>query len=139
MVLVALLSLALPAWAKVGWIERAQGKVLVTLPSGRTQPLLVGDPLEEGQRVETGTDGEALIHFVDEALLALRPNTKVDISQYSYHAESRSGASAVRLIKGGLRFVTGLIGKISHEQVKITTPVATIGVRGTRFVVVVAP
>lgn len=133
LVLGLLLVLAGPAWARVGWAEKVKGSVSLEVIGEPARPLLVGDAIEEKARLRTGADGEVVVHFVDEALLVIRPNSQIDVNYYRFTAGDHSSASAVRLLKGGLRFVTGLIGKLNREEVKIFTPMATIGVRGTDF------
>jgi len=92
-----------------------------------------GEPLEESQVLRTGGDGEVVVRFVDNALLVLRPGTEVELSRYRFRENDASSYSALRLLKGGLRFVTGMIGKLNREQVQLNTPIVTIGIRGTDF------
>jgi len=134
LLLMALLMLAgSEAWARVGWAEKVKGNVQLEVIGQPVRPLQVGDDIEEKYRLRTGADGEVVIHFIDEALLVIRPNSQIDINSYRFQAGDRSSSSAVQLLKGGLRFVSGLIGKLNREEVKIYTPMSTIGIRGTDF------
>lgn len=129
---VLLLSMS-TAWARVGWAEKVKGEVQLEVIGQPGKALQVGDDIEEKARLRTGADGEVVIHFIDEALLVIRPNSQIDINHYRFQAGDRSSSSAVQLLKGGLRYVSGLIGKLNREEVKIYTPMSTIGIRGTDF------
>jgi len=71
----------------------------------------------------------------DDTLLALGPKTSFVLEQYSFDADVDEGNIAVRVVKGTLRYVTGLIGKHAPEHQQVLTPTATIGIRGTDFIV----
>ncbi len=86
----------------------------------------------------TDADSTAQIVFTDESLLSFYPNTRFSIDHYEYHHRSKKesfGKSAMRLIEGGFRTITGLIAKNSPVDYQVNTPVATIGVRGTDYAV----
>lgn len=125
--------LAGPLPAKVGEVERLRGEVTLQGPGVAPYAVRQGEALDETQVLRTGADGEAVLRFVDNALLVLRPNSEVELARYRYQADDPSSATTLRLLRGGLRFVTGLVGKMNRDQVQVLTPVATIGVRGTDF------
>ena len=97
--------------------------------------------------ISTGPNSYLNIKFTDGGRVLLRPNSRFQIEEYSYKAgatdsaESSSpnvaaepeGNSLFRLLKGGFRAVTGLIGERNRDTYKVRTPVATIGIRGTDF------
>lgn len=74
--------------------------------------------------------------MVDGALLAIRPNSQLLINSYRFSnnpQKAKEDASIVQLLRGGLRAVTGLIGKQNPIGAQYRTTTATIGVRGTDF------
>lgn len=123
----------LAGWANIGAIERVKGTVQV-LGTGGWRTASQGEAVAEGERVNTAEDSEALIKFTDGALMALRPRTQVQLTRYQYRQDApKRNASVLQLVTGGFRFVTGLMGKASPQAVRLTTPTATIGIRGTDF------
>lgn len=121
------------AAGSVGKVERLRGTANIELPGGRSHALAVGDAVEESQSVHTGPDSEAVVRFADNALMIVRPGTQVRITTYRYRQDDPGSTSLIRLVRGGLRFITGLTGKLNHDNVRFDTPVATIGIRGTDF------
>ncbi len=132
--LLAMVSAALanPALANTGRVDFATGNVNVTHGDGRVQPLNKGAELRSGDKVVTGVDGRAQVRFSDGAYVSLQPNTEFDIREYRYDGRTDGTESAVfSLFKGALRTVTGLVGRVNRSKYQITTPTATIGIRGT--------
>ena len=127
LLLAAAQSLAAPA----GQIEFAQGLTSAQQSGQQPRFLNKGDVLNEGDVLNTGAKGFAIIAFPDGGKMTLRPNTTFAIDQYS----STAGQEAVvlRLLKGGLRAITGAIGRAKPEAVRVITTSATIGIRGTSF------
>ena len=72
--------------------------------------------------------------FLDNGEIVLRPNSQLVVKSYLYDADKPAQDNiAISLIKGGLRAVTGLVGKRNHDAVSFDTPTATIGIRGTNW------
>ncbi|OGA40551.1 MAG: hypothetical protein A3G24_18805 [Betaproteobacteria bacterium RIFCSPLOWO2_12_FULL_62_13] len=90
-----------------------------------------GDPLNEGDVIETGGRGFAVIGLKDGSKMTLRPDTTFAIDKFSHDAKEES--ALFRLLKGGLRAVSGLIAKRNPQGVRVSTATATIGIRGTSF------
>ena len=65
----------------------------------------------------------------DDALITVRPNTEFRLESYRYapKAAASSSESVLAVMKGGLRIVTGLMGKVNREGYAVNTPTATIG------------
>jgi len=113
-----------------GVIEFIAGKVSVTHGDGRSAVTGVGAKIFEGDAISTAGDGELHIGMTDGGVLAVRPNSQLRIAQYQANG-SPSDRSVINLITGGLRSITGWIGKAMAPNYRITTASATIGVRGT--------
>jgi hypothetical protein len=120
-----------------GVIERMQGDAQI-FSSGNQKALAVKTEVFQGDKITTGNDTELLLRMTDGAVLAVRPNTDLTVTEYHFnHKDSSSDNVLVKLLKGGFRAVTGVIGKKNPQKVKFNTPTATIGVRGTDFEVAV--
>lgn len=129
-------SLALAA-DEAGRFQFVHGQVQVerdnrTLNATRGMNVLVGD------KITTEAASSAQIRMVDGALMALRPRSELLIEDYAF-AGNDEDSTLVNLTRGGLRSVTGAIGRSRPENVKIDTPVATMGIRGTDMDTFVPP
>jgi FecR-like protein len=139
--LMAVISAALanPALANTGRVDFTTGNVNVTHGNGRVQPLAKGAELASGDKVVTGVDGRAQVRFSDGAYVSLQPNSEFDIKEYRYNGRADGSESAIfGLFKGAMRTVTGIVGRINRSKYQITTPTATIGIRGTGGLIQVA-
>jgi hypothetical protein len=131
--MLALISAALSesALANTGHVDFAIGNVTVT-QNGRARALLKGAELGSGDKITSGADGRAQIRFSDGAYVAVQPNTEFEIKQYRFNGNTDGSESALfGLFKGALRTVTGLVGRVNRNKYQVTTPTATIGIRGT--------
>ena len=134
---VALCAAALAAHAEpAGKVLTAGGDVLV-LRGSQILRLSSGAAIESGDQIHTGTDGKALIVFTDSGLIWIRSNSDFVVDEYSY-ANGQGGRESAffSLLKGGARSVTGLIGRRNRMSYRLRVSVATIGIRGTDFSVV---
>ena len=113
-----------------GAIELVEGQVTVQTQEGQVLLPKVGDTVATGAELVTGRDGELHIATEDGGYLALRPNTRVRIAEFRAEGDDLD-TQILSLLRGSFRAVTGWIGKHNPERYKITTPTATIGVRGT--------
>ena len=122
------------AWAIAGKIQNVIGTARVSKHTGQQYPAVKGDNLYEGDTVATGSNSNVQIRMVDEALIWLRPNTEFKITTYrsTQHGHPKNEA-ALRLLAGSMRSVTGVIGRANLGDYKLSTPSATIGIRGTEF------
>ncbi|MBB5390616.1 hypothetical protein HDC89_000762 [Herbaspirillum sp. SJZ102] len=98
-------------------------------------PAQVGDKLYSGDRIVTAADAAAGITLRDDTLMSLGPKTSFVLEDFKFNESSGDGNIAVRVAKGTLRYVSGLIGKHAPERQQVATPTATIGIRGTDFIV----
>lgn len=87
-----------------------------------------------GEKLVTGKNARAQVRFIDGAVLSLRPETELKVHKYSYGKSTADEGSWMTLLKGGFRTITGAIGK---KKYKVTTSMATIGIRGTHYEAVI--
>ena len=98
-------------------------------------PLSVGARVFPGDRVVTSDDSYVGITLHDDSMLTLGPHSELAIREFKFDASSYTGGLSVSFLKGTARVVTGLIGKHAPQRVHFNTPTATIGIRGTDFIV----
>ena len=106
------------------------GSASIIAPDQSTRVPKVGDKLYEGDSIITADGGEIHLDMADGGYVAVRPNTSMKVTKYQANGDS-SDTSTISLLKGSLRSITGWIGRDTPKNYAITTPTATIGVRGT--------
>ncbi|HKJ75942.1 MAG TPA: FecR domain-containing protein, partial [Gammaproteobacteria bacterium] len=117
------------------------GKVIIATagsvargPDGEERRLRRRSKLFTGDTVVTSAEGRVQIRFSDGSLLGLKPKSEFRIEEYHYAGEADGSENAVyKLLKGGMRTITGAIGKTRKENYKVETEAATIGIRGTHY------
>ena len=120
--------------APVGQITHLSGTLSAKRADGSTKLLSVKSEVQEGDTLGTESETYARIKFADGGEVVMRPGTQLKIDNYSYNAaKPESDNIVLSMFKGGLRAVTGLIGKRNREKVSFQTETATIGIRGTHF------
>ena len=128
----ALLSSAALA-AGAGTVTHLSGTLSVQRSDGSVRVLSQMSEVNPGDVLTTQRDSYAQINFTDGSSLTMRPNTQIKVEQYNFVEDRpQDDRSFLRLIKGGLRTVTGLVSKRGDpDAYKIGTNSATIGVRGS--------
>jgi len=133
----ACLCFSASAWAgSAGNITHLSGVLFATHMDGTKKMLSVKSEILEGDTLRTEVNTYARIKFVDGGEVVLRPETVFKVDAYSYKPVSEAKQEdniLFSLLKGGLRSVTGMIGKRSPDRFKMQTTTATIGIRGTHF------
>ena len=119
------------AQQRAGEIQHLQGMATAQQSGGTLRFLVKGDAIAEGDVITTTEKGFAILAFSDGGKITLRPSSTFAVDKYAHDAGSE--VAFMRLIRGGLRAVTGLINKRSPGAVRFTTSTATIGIRGTSF------
>lgn len=125
---------AVEAEAKAGTLKMVQGDVRVVDVRGEraVQP---GDTVTVADSVVTGANGSASLVLRDGTALVLGPKTRIELKNYAFDETSQKGNMLVSVLQGSLRMITGLISKTNPGAAAVTTKTATIGVRGTDFIV----
>jgi hypothetical protein len=138
----ALLLAGGSAWAAqvVGVITHLSGPLLDQKLDGSVKVLGLKSEVENGDTLVSEKNTYAQIRFVDNHEITLKPGTTFRIENFSYDAgRPDTDSAAFSLVKGGLRSITGLLGKRNKEKFSLKTPSATIGIRGTTFIVQYVP
>lgn len=116
----------------IGVLERISGTVSVVPAGEASRQAREGDATREGDLVITGPQSEALIKLRDGTTLALRQNAQLRLVEFKFD-NAPTDAFVSNLIKGAVRKVSGLIAKAQPRNVRMVTPTATVGIRGTDF------
>ncbi|RJG06807.1 iron dicitrate transport regulator FecR [Noviherbaspirillum cavernae] len=123
-----------------GTITHLSGPLLAKKADGSVKILSQQSTVEQGDVLFTEKDTYARIKFADNSEITLKPNSQLKIDSFVFEEGAPDKDSATfSLVKGGLRAITGLLGKRNKERVGVNTPAATIGIRGTTFLVEYVP
>jgi len=126
----------LPPKTRVGYVSWIEGQVRSTDDGGRVAPLKVNSLVFEGDRIETDAESRVRILLDDGAEVQLKGDTVLKITEYVITAGYDEGSSSVfDLLRGGFRKITGAIGASAMANYQVQTGMATIGIRGTEYVV----
>lgn len=137
-ILCFLIAIFLPCSAmgeeSIGKTKTGKGDV-VAIRSGKQIPINIGDKLYQKDIILTGADSSVGIIFEDNTVLSLGPKSEIVIDEYVFAPEKGMLSMITRMVKGSASYISGIIGRQSPESVKFQTPDATIGIRGTEFLV----
>lgn len=114
----------------IGVVTKIAGNVTVER-AGETLPLQQGDAVHLNDVVKTGNDGSIGITFEDKSVFTLGHDARMTLDSFVYDPETGDGGSNINVIKGMFKFVSGDIAANNPGEMKVETPVATIGIRGT--------
>lgn len=123
----------LPA-QEAGHVKVSRGAVQIER-AGQKVPAAIGAVVQAGDVVSTGADGSVGITFLDNSLLSAGPNSVLAIDRFAFDSTTHQGTFESSLRKGTLAVVSGKLAKQSPEAMKVKTPAAVLGVRGTEFLV----
>jgi len=119
--------------AAAGRVLSSTGTAGIESTAGTRRTAVGGSKVFSGETLVTGSDGRLQVKFVDQGLISLRPDTRFRIDEFEFEPTAGRERSFFSLVKGGFRAVSGRIGKSREDDFRITTPVATLGIRGTDF------
>ena len=122
--------------ATIGRVESMAGTVTATRVDGSAVELKVGDVVHEGDIITTAPASSVGLTFADQTVLSLSESSRMVLDQYSFSADGTSQSSnsmLVNVIEGTFVFIAGLIAP--SGKMRVETPVASMGIRGTTGVV----
>lgn len=117
-----------------GSIDSLKGSVAAVRDGVEVQ-LGAGDPIFEGDVLVTGAGSAVGIVFADDSTMSMGGDARIAIDEMVYNADAGSGSQLFDIVQGAFVFASGQIGKNNPEDVQVRTPVATIGIRGTKYAV----
>lgn len=121
----------------IGYVKMAKGDARIVrgksvIPAEINQKISLHDVLKTGANSSMG------ITLKDDTMIALGSNSEVIISEFYFSPGEGKMGLFTKLLKGCVEFSSGIIGKLTPEKVKCSTPVGDIGLRGTRFAILIA-
>ena len=134
MMTILLPCLAMGQESSIGKIKTGKGDIVV-IRNGKEIPVHIDDGLYQHDIIRTGAGSSVGIIFEDNTILSLGPKSEIVIDEYVFVPEKGKLSVFVSMLKGTASYLSGIIGRQSPESVKFQTPDATIGIRGTQFLV----
>lgn len=103
--------------------------VQANLPTNNVGQAKVGDFIYRGDIIQTGPDGKLGVGFTDGSSFSVSPNARMEVNEFVYDPHGHFNSSLMSLTKGTFTFIAGEVAQTG--SMKVTTPVATMGIRGT--------
>src|SRR5262249_51778046 len=117
-----------------GYVKIVAGGAVI-LRGGTEMRARPGDAIYQDDALRTGADGRLGGTLKDDTRVSLGPNSGIHLSEFKFSPEDRQLGLVMKLLRGVAAFVTGRIGPLRADAVRIETPSTVVGVRGT-FVVI---
>jgi len=117
----------------IGRVMLVQGSMSAKDEAGKERKLMLGAPVYEGDALTTGKKSYAVVAFRDESRVSLQESTVFHVEKFKYDKAASQENAVLKLLKGGVRVVTGLIGRVNRDNYQFKVANATIGIRGTGF------
>jgi len=136
--MVLAVAVAVAAAEDAGQIKVSKGSAQIER-AGKKLSANVGQVVQPGDVVITGSDGSVGITFRDNSLVSIGPDSVLAIDRFVFDSTTHQGAFDSTLKQGTLAVVSGKLAKQSPEAMKVKTPAAILGVRGTEFLVRTGP
>src|SRR5207248_305281 len=111
--------------------DTASGQVFATHADGTRAPLTTGAAIFQGDQIETGAGGAIGVVFVDDTTFSLGAAARMTIDELVFDPGANTGKSALSIVQGVFSFVSGKIAAAGPNNMTVSTPVVTIGIRGT--------
>jgi hypothetical protein len=131
MLFMAVMLVGTASAAEIGQIKTLKGEVFLVRDNTKSQAK-PGDLLCQADVVETGGNGSVGITFIDNSRFSAGPNTRIELSQFSFNPTTQDGEFITDMKAGTLAVISGQIAKHSPEAMKVKTPTTILGFRGTK-------
>jgi hypothetical protein len=135
-------AVAAPAVAQerpvAGRIKVSTGSAFI-VRAGVEVPAEVGQTVSEADGLRTGADGKIGITLNDDTRLSLGPNSELKLERFLYAPADSGFGLVLKFVKGAATYVSGRIAKLAPDSIRLETPAAIIGVRGTTLAINVLP
>lgn len=135
-IIIAILMFSSTTWANqhIGLLKNVSGNVKIQRLKSSLEAY-PGLQLINTDILITGGKGYAGIIFTDGTTVTIGPDTEFNITEYEFKPDVKAYAFSAYLKKGSIIYNSGKIGKLSPESVNLSTPRASVGIRGTRFII----
>jgi hypothetical protein len=135
-ILLSMIGNVSPVYASptIATVQKTSGMAAI-VRQGQTISAAVGLEILENDTLRTGPDGSIGVIFKDDTLLSLGPESALVIDKFVFVPREGKFSIVLRMIRGTVAYLSGLISKLAPDSAHFETPTASIGIRGTRFVV----
>ncbi len=116
----------------IGNVENLTGEVFAIRTDGTRVELQVGDPVYQGDILESGPDGAIGVMLADETTFSMGESGRMVLDEMVYDPATQEGSVSLSVLEGVFTFVSGQVAKTDPDAMTLDTPVATIGIRGTQ-------
>ena len=135
----ALALAAAPAFAQqppsaAGRIKVASGAVFI-VRAGALVPAQAGQEVFESDGLKTGADGRVGVTLKDDTRLSLGPASEVRLDRFVFAPADGQMGLVLKVVRGVMAYVSGRIAKLAPDSIRLETPAAVVGVRGTTLAV----
>jgi hypothetical protein len=110
------------------------GGMTTVVRQGQTISARIGLEIYQNDTLRTGPGGSIGVVFNDDTLLSLGPESMVVIDEFIFAPRQGKFSIAIRMVKGTVAYLSGLIAKLAPDSAHFKTPTSSIGIRGTKFV-----
>ena len=124
----------LPAAEIIGTVKTFRGEVTVERAGG-VSPAVLGMPLYQNDTLKTGEHAAIGIILRDDTVISMGPGSVLSLQEYLFQPQEDRYSIILKLLKGTFVYLSGVIGKLSPESIRVETPDSTIAVRGTRLLI----
>jgi hypothetical protein len=121
-----------------GRIKLASGSAFIMRGSGLI-PARAGEVVFEADGLRTGVDGRVGVTLKDDTRVSLGPSSEVRLERFVYAPAEGGLGLVLKIMRGAIAYVSGQIAKLSPDSVRLETPAAIVGVRGTSLAIRVDP
>ena len=135
----ALALAAAPAFAQqppsaAGRIKVASGAVFI-VRAGALVPAQAGQEVFESDGLKTGADGRVGVTLKDDTRLSLGPASEVRLDRFVFAPADGQMGLVLKVVRGVMAYVSGRIAKLAPDSIRLETPAAVVGVRGTTLAI----
>src|SRR5919108_3902550 len=127
---IASISPAAAQSSGAGMIKVMSGSVFV-VRQGESVPARLGQTVLETDSLKTGADGKVGVTLKDDTRVSLGPNSEVRLERFVYAPAEGNLALVLKFVRGAAAYVSGRIAKLAPDSIRLETPAAIVGVRGT--------
>ena len=121
-----------------GRIKVVSGAAFIVRES-KLVPAQVGQDVLTADALRTGADGRIGVTLKDDTRISLGPNSEVRLERFNYATADGGLALVLKFVRGAAAYVSGRIAKLSPDSIRLETPAAIVGVRGTSLAIRVDP
>ena len=141
-ILAGLLAAATPALAEqpspAGYVKVASGSAFIVRQDA-TVTARPGEPVFATDALRTGVDGAVGVTLKDDTRLSLGPSSEVRLERYVYAPADGGFGMVLSFVRGAAAYVSGHMAKLAPDSIRLETPAAIVGVRGTTVAVRIEP